>query len=533
MDVTKNPFWVLGVSLDDETETVEDRIAGLEDDQPHHDWRAFARRLQKPQDRIRCEVAWLPGLDPHEALKAATISLKGGQVAVGERSALANTNLHVMRLVAGGTVSVDEARELDLGKQLLRIADAWERVDPVAVAQQINVHRARAGLRAKATGERVRTALREHHSWITAIVWNELGKLPVARMVATFQTLSESATRNGKRRAPEAVRDWIKKYENEYEQRFVKQKVGMEALAKDALAALQRKDAKEAERLTGQFCQALSAWDQDAQPIQLMYQSEGTTDPKTEEVFAMARDLSLSLHNVHGESALAARIVATQRRVFKEAERLDERLEQDVENLAEILRKKKEAAAALQIEPFVGHVGLRRKVVEVTNDYIRFGTQIVNLDDVTKCRWGGTRGYYWTSYDVGVSTSGGQVLEIATVRSKLYEQVTQRLWKVCGNRIAAEMTVALTEGKAVAVGDVKILDGNILLRRSRWLRSQEAAWVPLPRTEAEVVDGRVMIRSRQEPKWKSGFSLREDWNGMLLWAILGPHFNRTEGPGTK
>ena len=541
MDATKNPFWVLRVSLDDDTETVADRIEELEDDEPDHDWRAFARRLQKPRDRLRCEVAWLPGLEADEALEGAASSLRGEPVTVGQRTALADVNLRLMRLV------VSRSGPRALAEQLRGIADAWERLDPVAVAQQINAHRSRAGPRARATDDRVRTALEEHRAWMNATVWGKASRLPIpagqvasqqqakelARVVVTIQTLSQTSTRSGQRRAPEAVREWIKKYESEWARQLDWRRAEMEALTKEALSALQHKEAQKAQGVTERFCQSLKQWDHIAQPIQLMYQGEGTTDPKTEAMFSIAREFSLSLHNEHGETALAALVVETQRRVFKEAERLDERLGQDEETLAEILRKKNEAAAALQIEPFIGHVGLHRAVVEVTNDHIRFGARTVNIDNVTKLRWGGVREGYWTSYEIGVSTSGGEVLEISTMRSNLYKQVTERLWKACGVRIAAEITVALTKGKAVAVGNAKMTDGNILLVRPHWLKSHEAAWVPLPRTVADVVNGRVVIRNRQEPKWKTSFSLREDWNGILFWAILGPRLSRTARSGTK
>lgn len=71
-----NPFWLLGVSLDDDAQAVEDKIEALADDGPDTDWRGAAQKLRSPQDRVRCEVAWLPGLTPAQAdecLRAATI----------------------------------------------------------------------------------------------------------------------------------------------------------------------------------------------------------------------------------------------------------------------------------------------------------------------------------------------------------------------------------------------------------------------------------------------------------------------------
>ena len=63
MDPKDNPFWLLDVSLDDDMETVDERVEELEDDAPDVDWKRIAQRLRKPQERVRCEVAWLPGID--------------------------------------------------------------------------------------------------------------------------------------------------------------------------------------------------------------------------------------------------------------------------------------------------------------------------------------------------------------------------------------------------------------------------------------------------------------------------------------
>lgn len=150
------PFWCLGVSLDDDMETVEERVEELEDDDPDADWKGVAQRLRKPQERVQCEVAWLPGLTADEAEQAVDSIRKGEMGKISARAALAAANLQVMRLVASR-----KGRE-DMVAQLIGIAEAWERVDPVAVAQQINAHRNRAGLRAQVTEDRVRVALEEH-----------------------------------------------------------------------------------------------------------------------------------------------------------------------------------------------------------------------------------------------------------------------------------------------------------------------------------------------------------------------------------
>lgn len=526
MDATKNPFWVLRVALDDDAETVEQRLEELEDDEPDGDWRAFARRLQKPQERILCEVAWLPGLSAGEALQGALSALKGEHVVVGARTALADVNLRLMRLAASG--------QRELVEQLLGIASAWERVDPTAVTQQINAHRGRAGLRAKATDERVRAALQEHRAWVNTTVWEKAcwSSIPagrvsqeqakeLAKMVATIQTLSQTTTRNGQRRAPEMVREWVKKYEGEWDGQLGWQRTRMETLTKDALSALTRRDTVRAASLTEQVCKRLKSWDIIAQPIQLMYQGEGTTDTKTEAMFEIVRKFSLSLHNEHGKTALAAQVVETQRQVFKEAERLDQRLEQDETTLAGLLRElRKESSRTPRIEPFSGHIGVFRKVVEVTNERIRVGIQTIHPDEVTGLRWGvSAQGYLGQSYEIWIRGQG-RLLHILTMRREIYVQVAERLLRGCGSRLIRDIVQEFEQGGTIEVGGITMVNRAVHLTRRHWLKASETAWVPFPQTEADVSDGVVTIRSRTDSKMKSSFSLRDDWNGVLLHVIM-------------
>lgn len=516
-ELLDSPFWHLGVSLDDDMETVEERIEELEDDDPDADFGRIVQSLRNPHERVRWEVAWLPGLDADEADQEVRSALKGGQVAVDRRAALAEANLRILQLEASGA-----GRE-DLVEQLLGIAQTWERVDPVAVAQQINAHRSRAGLRAKATENRVRMALEAHRARMNATVREKIVRLPTAEMVAMIQTLSQTATDNGRRRAPGAVREWMKMYERDHEGFFVDQKVVMEKLTKNALTALQRQDTENAGKITKRFCQALETWDSIAQPIQLMYQGEGTTDPETERVFEMARNFSLRLNNEYGETMLAAEVLETQRRVFKEAERLDQRLEQDEDVLAGILREKEEMQEGTgrtpPIDPFYAHIGVAKQyAVEITNERIRFGTKSMHPDKVTGLRWGARSELLGTAYDIWIVGEG--LLHISTMRPEVYQQMTERLLAGCGLRIAAEITTKLATGGTEAIGSMLIKDGGVRLTRRRWLKSDEVAWVPWSQIVTGVSDDKMAVWYRQNRRTESSFSLRDDWNGVVVRQLL-------------
>lgn len=355
MRFTETPFWLLDVSLEDEAETIEERAEELAEEQPDGtDWEGLAQRLRKPRDRVECEVAWLPGMAPEVARKLAHAVgpdrpvWKDGKPVdddilaqrtlpdpewwrQAERCPLAWVNLRLRPL------EMIQAEPRHVAGDLLRLAEKWARVDTVAVAQQINRHRAKAEIRAKVTEEMVAEAVEKRQGWIQHLVKGKLDASPTAAMVETVRLLSQEGTKNGTQRAPEAVRDWLRMYERECRPYFKAQLDAVSRLMQQAESGIRRKDAKRAEELVGKVQQALGSWDRVAQPIQLLHQGEGSVDPITDEMFRKSREFGIRLNNEHGMASLALRIAKTQREVFHEAERLAEQAGADTKALESIL----------------------------------------------------------------------------------------------------------------------------------------------------------------------------------------------------
>lgn len=318
-----NPFWLLGVSLDDDAQAVVDKAEALADDDPCTDWTGAAQMLRNPHERVRCEVAWLPGLTPAQAdecLRAATI---GERAEMDESAALADVNIRVLRL----TANRHDWRES--AEQLMGIAEAWERVNAAETAEQINAHRSRANMRAKATEQMVRMALDDRQADIDAAFREEMERLQAEKKVATALALCQAATKDGRQRAPEAVRRWMKSYERTWRKYFAQQKTSLKTLAKNACTELNRKKREAAAHVTELFCQSLVNWSEIALPIQLVRQGDGAIDADADGVLEAVRSFSRSLSDEHGEAELAAKVAEARRKAFKELDGLEMAQAQD------------------------------------------------------------------------------------------------------------------------------------------------------------------------------------------------------------
>ena len=332
MRIAENPFWLLDMGMEDDQETVDDRVEELMDEDDSRDWRALGQALRKPKDRVACEVAWLPGVEPTKARMTVEYVL-GKSVPRGNmidnRYPLANVNTLLGKLERG------EAEET--AGMLLLTAQFWQRVDAMAVAQQINRHRSKAGIRARVTEDMVDEALVKHRSWMQDEVKAKLDAFPTTQMVDSVRELSESATEKGARRAPEAARDWIRMYERECGDYFKVQLEAVRKLIRQTERKVGQGDLVRARRLVERINEAMVSWDRVAQPVQLLHQGEGSVDPVSEEMFRTSREFAIKLHNELGLTQLSVMLVKTQKRVFVEVEKLAAQAETDEDLLQRLL----------------------------------------------------------------------------------------------------------------------------------------------------------------------------------------------------
>ena len=341
MHLLDNPFHLLEVGPDADREMIEERVEEkLEEEEGERDWPALGHQLLKPKERLKCEVAWLPGLTREQAqavLRALAQPIgkeSGVQVPTNRPLALANTMLAFRYRETRRTGQRESNGEVEtVSSQLLRLAETWARVDVEAVTQQINGDRRKGGWRAQATTEMVESALAEHQQWMTAQVRAMLDALPTTDMLGTMRLLADKATKGGRERAPEAIREWLRMYEAECGPYFQEQRKSIKHIARNATQAAKQGNTTRAKALVAHYCRAVRSWDEVAQPMQLLHQGEGSVDDITQAMFESTRELALTLHNEHGATGLTKEVVRMQQEVFEEAEELADVARKDKQTL--------------------------------------------------------------------------------------------------------------------------------------------------------------------------------------------------------
>ena len=524
MELSSNPFARLGVGLDSDREEIDQRIEELEEEEPTEGWRGLAQALRKPAERLEAEIAWLPGLDNEQGERVLLAAREGREIVLDRPAPLAETNLRIERLR-----STRKGRT-DCAEQLMQIALCWERVDPVAVAQQINQHRTNAGIRAKATEEKVREKLDAHDKWICDTVVAELDRMPTRKMVETLRFVGEATTRDGTRRAPKAVRRWIERYEKECGHFFRSQKAAIARLSERVLRSVNQGEGEKGQEKVEAFCAAVEQWDKVAQPIQLVRQGEGVTDDETEEVFEMTRDLSLALNNEHGMPELAARVVEMQRKVFAEAEKLERRIEDDQQALQDILAKRGEYASEDGGPAYEGEVGKLRKVqIRIDGRWIRFGAKQIETAAVGAVRWGGLEttvyGIASTQYDIWIE-GGGTKLHLTMKNAEQFNEITQALAQTVGWKVMVEIMAKIAGGgkHVVTTGagpDLTLTDEAAMLKEEGWFGRVQWHRIPWRETVCVPFAGGMEVRDRTRPKVAGRMLWRETPNAVLLRIALG------------
>ena len=139
MLLDEDPFYLLGASTRDDRQRI---IELAEEKSLDGDQALFSRcsaELINPRQRLKFEIAWLPGVSPSRALTAATAASKG--IAIEPLpSPLAQVNALVSVVAHQGKWA-----DAQLGPRVLEIAELWDRIDASHVRVLLNEDRTAAG----------------------------------------------------------------------------------------------------------------------------------------------------------------------------------------------------------------------------------------------------------------------------------------------------------------------------------------------------------------------------------------------------
>lgn len=468
MNILRNPFHILGVSLYDTKErileAVEEKSLLVDNEEE------FARccaELINPKKRLRSEIAWFVVEEEINRIALLETVQREPEKAIFVIEGLKPCERFTVLLSALSAKSSTLSK--DLSTWILRIALEYEMIDVEELVENIGDNRLASGFPV-VDRRMVEEALLEQRNWCREVLKNVLDTLPPRELIQIVTTTVDQATNYGKEHAPGIIDDLVEAYEVEAQAFFTTETESIERLTN---LLQEYADANKPEDvlsfITESLIKMVENWDTVAQPIQVSAQSRGILHQPSKQLADLVRSTSIYLFNKHGKLDLVQRLNNMLQKVFAEILPVVEMLKEDEKTL----RQNEERNKEITYEAEIGGSFLKN-TFRISPKGIEWKGKRWDLEQITRIRWGGitttttTRGSFIsnTRTESSYSIYWGTEREIAcltTENDSLHRKLVDLVWKAIGVRLYIEMLEALREEKTFNFGSVTLFDSGVSL----------------------------------------------------------------------
>lgn len=339
MDLFENPFYLLEVTTRDPSQkivlTAEEKSLAIDTDV----CTKACSILTNPRQRLSAEISWLPGLSPGKVneiiKKISTSPIQGINDLLIGLPHLAYCNLATSYI---NQLSFKDNPEY-LVKWISYIVDAFEYIDYDLLLNFINEDRTVARFPLVQNKEDVEQELYNHKDYLAKIFKTALEKIPDPDIHLT-EILKQAIQSHAA--LPLLLDDLTELYHIEV-QRYLDQ------LADEAgqLISSLQDDLSVANgvlptlyKRIGKLEETLKAWEQIAEPINLVMQNRGSQDEHSAGLADKVRDLAIFLANEYDLHAEARLIICLMGEVFEKIPQVFDKINEDLNKLDDILSEK-------------------------------------------------------------------------------------------------------------------------------------------------------------------------------------------------
>lgn len=524
MITSENPFAILRASTRDRKVHLNELAdeAALHGD---HEAAVNARNvLSNPRTRLAAEVAWFPGLSPKRITVTLELIAQGGVPALDGFNALSCANFLVESLKArskGGPAKLQEGIEA--------LALYVEEFDVNDVTQAINEDRQAAGLPPVTDLSLVESELNERVKHFERIATALLEDLPSIEMVEVYEGLISDSTGEGADVGHRLIDALIDSYELKAST-FLSEEAGRikELVEKAKTAADKHVSESQVRASVNEVIGALRTWDKVAQPIQLAYKSRGLTHDESQDLAFAARGLGIHLFNQHDYLDDAKLMSEAIQELFTEVATVSDKVEEDIDALDNIAieraeRRKDDAKSAAE---FAREITYSTEFGLIFKDKFRISPagfdykgSLIPLDQITGVRWGvvknSTNGIpTGTDYLFAYGTKTSSVL--LQPNQHQYQAIIQRAWRAVCIRILLGWMADWSKGRKVNIAGVEVSDDGLVLRRSRFLKEDEAQFFTWSEVSKGAHNGFMNFYGKPDKKFTASFSYKDGWNVHIL-----------------
>lgn len=528
MDITENPFYVLGATPRDHKSRLIELSENLALSRDPDAIAAARNTLINTRHRLAAEVAWFPGVSPRRI--AANIDLLQHKSATIELAGF--PDLCSANFVLAGLSALASKGPQPLQEAIDSLAWLVESFDAAEVMRDINEDRQASGFPAIADLSLVEAELINRKRYYQQTITRLLDTtLPTEQMLSVYERLIAESTSDGEDEAPQLISDLVATYEIKTKSELDKRAEEIKELVeKTRVTAAKSGGAGNAIRgSVQQIIALLRTWDMIAQPVQLSKKSQGIDHAESKALAFNVRSLAIDLFNDHDclhESTLLSKELE---KLFAEVPTVLDKVSEDNETLDDIHVKRKRQAKAAETEKaeFASAVTYETTFGLVMKDRFRISPNGIEwknsktpLEAVTGVAWGGVSRSVngiptgTTHYLQWLSAAGSVTLE--TSNSEKFNAIISRLWRGVCVRLLVAMMEKLGKGGTINFLGVEVKDDGIMLTRSRLFKANEQkfhTWFELSKGSR---DGSLCFWGKPDNKFTASLSYRSTYNVHIL-----------------
>ena len=487
MNIFENPFCILGVS----TRSSRQQIASATEE------KAFLRnddsqRLNEarntliiPAKRLAAELRWFPGLPDERISEVVEFfrKLDTGQpapkIATSGFKSIALLNFAVYAFPFRKFKNASE-----ITKSLLAIDYFFEKLTPGVICETINHERAEAEFPFVKPSE-LDDEIRGYRSDIVKVL---NGTLSSKKYAGLAEYLAEKYSYEGeKNHSMLIIGDLLDSYELHIMLLLEEQKKRVLDAADDIHSSMP--DVPEKFFVSLPTC--IKKWKLTGSPLLLTAKSRGTEHANIygqyEEIFSAVRRCTIELHNKHGKTEDAKRLMMILKEYFADVSpKFAEIIDWDIEALQSILERRRQEqkeyndwAESIYYETEFGLIF--KSKFRISKDGILWKGQLTPLEAITGMSWGIIKHYTngiptGTEYKIFFQASFYRA-EIHA-RQKQYGEIIGRLWRALAIPIFGKIMEQVQKGENVIIGGIEFNDNGVFLKKSGWFSSDRKffAW---------------------------------------------------------
>jgi len=333
-----SPFWLLGATVRDS----RPRIVALAEEKALQLDSGICERarseLTNPRTRLKCEIAWLPGLAPG---RAQTLLSLLSRDAFSAKLATGLPHLAYANLVSAQLEAIPSATPLDeFVDSIEQLARAAEDLSTDEVLRSINEDRMVAGFPEVKSLEQVEEELTARKRQFRDVLKQVLNRLPSGKLIDVMTGVVQSATDGGTTHATALVDTLVDSYEVESQEFLHKELANVQRLI---VATREAADAgKDVQPLIDKLILVTTNWQRVAKPIQVSSKARGIEHRASVDLAFSVRSLAVDLFNLHDLLKPAQQLTALLGERFSEVPAAADKVSEDKAKLEEISAEREE-----------------------------------------------------------------------------------------------------------------------------------------------------------------------------------------------